>query len=160
MEEVTITCTTFAYGGQTLGRLPDGRAVFVPFALPGERVRVTKTKAGYAEAELLEVIEPAPARISPRCRHSTRCGGCHYQHLPYAQQLAAKSQILRDQLLRLGGLVDPPLAPIVPSPQPWHYRNHMQFHRTVDGRLGLQAATTSTCFLVWRRACYSASKSQ
>lgn len=142
MEEALITCSTLVYGGQTLGRLPDGRAVFVPFALPGEqvRVRVTKAKKGYAEVELLAVVAPAPERISPRCRHFTVCGGCHYQHLPYEQQLAAKSQILRDQLVRLGGLVDPPLAPIVPSPAPWHYRNHMQFHRTADGRLGLQAA--------------------
>lgn len=142
MEDLTLTCTTFTYGGQTLGRLPDGRAVFVPFALPGEqvRVRVVKAKAGYVEAELLTILEPAAARIGPRCRHFTTCGGCHYQHLSYADQLAVKSQILRDQLARLGGLVDPPLRPMVPSPQPWHYRNHMQFHRTDAGHLGLQAA--------------------
>jgi 23S rRNA (uracil1939-C5)-methyltransferase len=138
MQEVIVTCSAFAYGGQGLARLADGRVVFVPFALPGERVRIrlVKEKAGYAEADLLEVLMPAPERITPRCGHYMQCGGCPYQHL------AAKAQILYEQLVRLGGLVDPPVAPAVPSPQPWHYRNHMQFHLLADGRLGLQAAHT------------------
>jgi 23S rRNA (uracil1939-C5)-methyltransferase len=142
MEEYEITCTAYAYGGTALGRLPDGRTVFVPFALPGERVRVRlrKQKAGYAEAELCAVLTPSPERVAPRCRHFGQCGGCHYQHMSYVAQLAAKQQILRDQLVRLGGLVDPPVAPTVPSPQAWGYRNHMQFHRMADGRLGFQAA--------------------
>lgn len=142
MQEAIVTCSTFVYGGQTLARLADGRAVFVPFALPGERVRIQlmKEKAGYAEAALLEVLTPAPERITPRCRHYMHCGGCHYQHLDYPAQLVAKTQILRDQLVRIGGLVDPPVTPAVPSPQPWYYRNHMQFHQLANGRLALQAA--------------------
>lgn len=145
MHEELVTCTTFAYGGAAIGRLPDGRAVFVPFALPGEtvRVRLTKEKAGYAEAELLDVLTPSPERVMPRCRHFGECGGCHYQHLNYAAQLAAKRQILRDQLIRLGGLADPPVAATVPSPQPWRYRNHMQFHHTPEGRIGFQAARSN-----------------
>jgi 23S rRNA (uracil1939-C5)-methyltransferase len=142
MSNITVTCSGFAYGGQAIGRLPDGRAVFVPFALPGETVcvRLVKEKAGYAEAELIKVLSPASQRIAPRCRHYMACGGCHYQHLDYPGQLAAKAEILRDQLVRLGGLVEPPVAITVPSPNPWHYRNHMQFHRTPDGGWGLQAA--------------------
>jgi 23S rRNA (uracil1939-C5)-methyltransferase len=142
MNEFEITCTTLTYGGQALGHLPDGRVVFVPFALPGEtiRARLVKEKRGYAEAELLAVITPSPERIAPRCRHFMDCGGCHYQHMTYETQLAAKTQILRDQLTRLAGLADPPVEPAVPSPHPWYYRNHVQFHRAADGRLGFQAA--------------------
>ncbi len=142
MNEYEITCATLTYGGQALSHLPDGRVVFVPFALPGEtvRARLVKEKQGYAAAELLAVIAPSPERIAPRCRHFMDCGGCHYQHMAYETQLAAKTQILRDQLTRLAGLIDPPVEPAVPSPHPWYYRNHVQFHRAADGRLGFQAA--------------------
>lgn len=138
---VELTLTSLAYGGKALGRLPDGRALFAPYALPGEtvRVRLIKEKRGYVEAELVEVLAPSPQRIAPRCRHFAQCGGCHYQHMDYAAQLAAKAAILREQLVRLGGLSDPPVAQTIPSPQPWRYRNHMQFHRAPDGRLGFQA---------------------
>ncbi len=121
MNEYEINCTKLAYGGQAIANLPDGRVVFVPFALPGEtvRVRLVKEKPGYAEAELLAVVNPSPQRLQPRCRHFMVCGGCHYQYMTYESQLAAKTQILRDQLTRLGGLAEPAVEPAVPSPQPW-----------------------------------------
>jgi 23S rRNA (uracil1939-C5)-methyltransferase len=130
--------TTFAYGGEVFGRLADGRAVFIPFALPGEKVRVrlVEEKRGYARAELLEVIEPAPERIEPLCAHYGECGGCHYQHIPYDFQLAAKEQIIKDQLKRIGHLDDPPLGEIIPSEKPTFYRNHLQFHLSPEGKLG------------------------
>ena len=107
-----------------MGRLLDGRAVFVPFGLPGERVRVrlTEEKRGFARAELVEVLEASAQRIEPRCIHFGLCGGCHYQHMPYEMQLEAKAEILRDQLERIGGLEDPPVQPCVPSPQPCRSR--------------------------------------
>jgi 23S rRNA (uracil1939-C5)-methyltransferase len=64
------------------------------------------------------------------------CGGCHYQHLPYEKQLQAKTDILRDQLQRIGKLENPPVQPIVASPEQWNYRNHVQFHLTDDGKIG------------------------
>ena len=141
-----IQLTALTYGGDAIGRLPDGRAVFVPFALPGERarVRLVEEKRGHARAELLEVLEPVPGRIPPRCAHFTACGGCHYQHMDYPAQLAAKTAILKEQLERIGGLADIPIREAVPSPQPWNYRNHVQFHLTSDGKLGYQAPRSST----------------
>lgn len=126
------------YGGDALGRLPDGRAAFVPFALPGEvvRARLVESRRGHVRAELVEVLEPAPERVAPRCRHYGVCGGCHYQHIPYEAQLKAKSAILDEQLRRLGGIDDPPLKPIVPSEREWNYRNHVQFHLAPGGELG------------------------
>jgi 23S rRNA (uracil1939-C5)-methyltransferase len=140
--ESVVSLTSFAYGGDALGRLPDGRAVFVPFGIPGETVRVklTEEKRGHARGEIVAVLEASPQRISPRCPHFGVCGGCHYQHLPYPAQLEAKTAILRDQLVRLGGLEDPPIRPIVPSPSPWNYRNQVQFHLDPQGRLGYQQA--------------------
>ena len=122
-----------------MGRLPDGRAVFVPYALPGEhaRVRLVDEKRGHARAELVEILRPSPERIPARCAHFGTCGGCHYQNLPYEKQLEIKSGILREQLERIAG-ISPPLLPIVPSPQPWHYRNAVQFSLDPQGSLGYQ----------------------
>ncbi len=141
-QEVELTLTALAYGGEAIGRLADGRAAFVPYALPGERVRagIEEDKRGHVRAALLKVLEPSPERIQPRCPHFTVCGGCHYQHLSYERQLQAKTEILKDQLQRIGKLADIPLHPIIASPMPFNYRNHIQFHQASDGRLGFQAA--------------------
>lgn len=145
-----IELTALTYGGEALGRLPDGRAVFVPFALPGERVRVrlVEEKRGHARAELLEVLTPSPERITPLCIHFGYCGGCHYQHMPYPAQLAAKQRILADQLERIGRLTNPPVRPTVPSPNPYYYRNFVQFHQTAEGRLGYQKFRSNTPFAI------------
>jgi len=140
--EYEITLDKLVYGGEAMGRLPDGRAVFVPFALPGEtiRARLVEEKRGFARGELLEVIQPSPVRIAPRCKHFMVCGGCHYQHIPYEMQVEAKAEILQDQLVRIAKIDGPPVKPTVPSPSPWNYRNHIQFHVNDQGQLGFQGA--------------------
>ena len=151
-----LTLTTLTYGGDALGRLDDplteagGRAVFVPFGLPGERVRVrlTEEKRGFARGELVEVLDASPDRVEPRCKHffaprstneggeARSCGGCQYQHMSYKAQLKAKTEILRDQLQRIGKIQNPPVNPTVAGPNQWNYRNHVQFHLTRNGELG------------------------
>ena len=145
MKEETLTLKSFAYGGDTFGRSSEGRATFVPFALPNEKVRIRllEEKRGFARGELLEVLEPSPARIPPRCAHFGECGGCHYQQIPYEMQLQAKAEILRDQLQRIGKLEDPPVQPAVALSDPWYYRNHVQFHLTDQGKLGFVSAKTA-----------------
>jgi 23S rRNA (uracil1939-C5)-methyltransferase len=138
--EFEVIPSTFVYGGDSLARLPDGRAVFIPFVLPGEncRIRLTEQKDRYARAELIEVISPSPERISPQCPHYMSCGGCHYQHIDYQYQLSVKQEILIDQLNRVGKISNPPVADIVASPLEWNYRNHMQFSLTEDGQVGFR----------------------
>ncbi len=142
MTEATVSLTIPTYGGEAMGRLEDGRAVFVAFGLPGEtvRVRLTEQKRGFARATLLEVLTPSPQRILPRCVHFGICGGCHYQMLPYPAQLKLKETVLRDQLTRIGRIQNPPIREMVPSPVEWNYRNHIQFHLTDDGRPGFISA--------------------
>jgi 23S rRNA (uracil1939-C5)-methyltransferase len=153
MEHI-VTLTTLTYGGDVMGRLDDGRAVFVPFGLPGERVRVRlmEDKRNFARGELLEILDPSPRRIAARCKHFGVCGGCHYQHLPYEEQLKAKTEILRDQLRRIGKIENPPVRDMIPSPSPWNYRNHVQFHLTEDGKLGYVMAQTPGVFAI--RECH------
>ncbi len=76
------------------------------------------------------------------------CGGCHYQHLPYNEQLKAKTEILRDQLTRIGKIENPPVQEIVASPSPWNYRNHVQFHLTEEGKLGYVMAQSPGVFAI------------
>jgi len=140
---LTVKLEKMIYGGDALGRLPDGRAVFVPFGLPGETVKakVVEEKRGHLRAELVEVLEAAPERITPKCKHFGICGGCHYQHLAYQSQLEAKTEILRDQLQRIGKIENPPVEPMVAAPSQWNYRNHVQFHLTAEGKLGYVSLT-------------------
>ncbi|MBN2084338.1 MAG: class I SAM-dependent RNA methyltransferase [Anaerolineales bacterium] len=123
-----ILIEKIVHGGDAMGRAPDGRPVFVPFAAPGERVRVepVESRKGFFRARLLEVIQPSPERITPRCRHFGECGGCQFQHLTYPSQVRVKAEILREQLLRLGGIPEAPIRPTIVSAGEWNYRNHIQ----------------------------------
>lgn len=124
-----ITIDKLIYGGDGLGRLPadpEGRskAIFVPFVLEGERVEVSPTeqKPGFARARLEQVVAPSPLRIEPRCPYFARCGGCHYQHTGYDEQLRIKQAILRETLLRTAKY-DLDIELQVHASQPWNYRN-------------------------------------
>lgn len=134
--DIQLTLTTLTYGGDAMGRHA-GKAIFVPFALPGEtvRARIVEDRKNFARAELLEILSPSPRRVTPKCAHFGACSGCHYQHLPYPDQLAAKAAILRDQLQRIGKIENPPVAPTVPAPEVWRYRAQASFQRDGEGRL-------------------------
>ncbi len=144
-----------SYGGEGVGRLPDGKAVFVPFTIPGElvRIRIVEDKKKYARAELLEVLKASPNRIVPRCKHFGDCGGCQLQHMTYACQLEQKREMVLDQLRHSGLAGRVEVAPVIASPMEWNYRNTVQFHQTMDGRLGYQRARShdvipiEECFL-------------
>jgi 23S rRNA (uracil1939-C5)-methyltransferase len=118
------------YGGSGLAHQTEGpergRAIFVPFSLPGETVdaSLTGTKEGFAEAALVEVLNPSAHRVQPGCEHFGQCGGCHYQHADYATQLAMKADILRETLSRAG--LDALPATQIHSAEPWGYRNRMR----------------------------------
>jgi 23S rRNA (uracil1939-C5)-methyltransferase len=143
--EIVLHLDTMTYGGEALGR-HEGKAIFVTGGLPGELVRVAveDDRARFARGRVIDVIEPSPDRITPRCRHfgfeAASCGGCQWQHIDYAAQLRYKTAIVREQLQRLGRIPEPPVHDIIPSPAVWHYRNHAQFHVAADGHPGFQAA--------------------
>lgn len=139
---IELELTEIVYGGNAFGRHA-GKAVFVPYGLPGERVeaRLTDDRKRYAVAELVRVLTPAPARVTPRCPlfGPGQCGGCQWQHMDYPAQLAAKEKIVRDQLARFAGLPDATVYPTIASPDPWAYRTHATMHATDEGRLGYVA---------------------
>jgi 23S rRNA (uracil1939-C5)-methyltransferase len=123
------------YGGAFLARV-EGKATFVPLALPGEqvRVRILQDKRGYADAEMEEIVTAAPERAAPACKHFGVCGGCHYQHANYETQLVFKKAILIETLERGGVTVFPEIA--VLDAQPWGYRNRIRLAFDAAGNPG------------------------
>src|SRR6266487_234919 len=107
----------------------DGRTVMVPLSAPGDslRVRIDRLKGNVAFGSILEVIEPSPQRVEPPCPYFGRCGGCDFQQLSYEAQLAAKVEIIRDCLRRIGGIGNIPDFNIAPAANEWHYRARAQW---------------------------------
>ncbi len=137
-----LELTGMAHGGSALGR-HEGRMIFVPYAIPGERItaRVTQDKGRFAYAQGVTMIEASEARVAPRCPHfgPGRCGGCQWQHIDYPAQLEFKQQVVTDQMARVGGFRDLTVHPTIASPDAWQYRSYITFHVTEDGQLGFVA---------------------
>jgi 23S rRNA (uracil1939-C5)-methyltransferase len=126
-DQFLVSIEKLVYGGDGLAHA-DGNTVFVPYVMPGEEVRadVKQKRNKLIWARLLEVTSPAPLRQKAPCPHFQTCGGCHYQHIPAAQQLQLKKEILRETLSRLGRITwDGPI--IEHSSEPFGYRNRAQW---------------------------------
>jgi 23S rRNA (uracil1939-C5)-methyltransferase len=134
-EELELRIDSLAYGGAGVARRDDGYVLFVTGGMPGDRVRalVGKAKRAYAEARVVEVIEPSPDRVAPLAEHP----GAPWQVLPYERQLHVKTEQVVDALRRLGRLEGYELEPIVPAVEQWRYRNKLEysFGTAHDGRL-------------------------
>jgi 23S rRNA (uracil1939-C5)-methyltransferase len=128
--ETPLVIEQVAFGGQGLGRLDTGKVCFVPRVIPGERVtvQIVRERKSYAEAELVEVREASPDRVSAPCPVFGKCGGCQYQHMTYERQLELKRSQVADVLRRLGGLEGVTVDPTVPSEKEFSYRNRVTVH--------------------------------
>ena len=133
-----LTLTGFAAGGKAIAHAPDGRVVFVEFGIPGERViaEITKQDTSYIEATIVSVLEASPNRVDPPCVAFGRCGGCQLQHIEYDEQLRLKTEVVRDQMRRIGRFEDAPVLEMIGMANPWGYRNHLRFTVRRDGDIG------------------------
>ena len=138
---IDVELTDLAYGGDAVGRY-EGRVLFVPGGIPGERVRVeiVEERRGHARATLLEILRPAPERIDPLYPQLTDCG-CQWQHIAYPAQLAWKAHIVRQLLVRIGKQPDAVVHPTLGMPDglsSWQYRNIAQFSVGLEGEVGMK----------------------
>src|SRR3989475_8417733 len=126
-DELRLSIEKLVYGGDGLAHT-DGNTVFVPYVLPGEEVRAAakSKKKKIIWAELLEVTSASTERGKPKCAHFQTCGGCHYQHVPAAEQIRLKREILRETLSRLGGIAWDG-AIVEHAAEPFGYRNRAQW---------------------------------
>lgn len=139
---IEIELTDLAHGGDAVGR-HDGRAIFVPGGIPGEVVRaeITEERRAYARARIVEIVRPSPDRVAPRYPALSESGGFQWQHLAYPAQLAWKARILRQLLIRLGKIPNPPVQQTLGMPADsdvWRYRTVAQFAVGLDGAIGFR----------------------
>ena len=150
-QEIEVTIESLSNLGDGIARVPvapenDAQApashwvVFIPFCLPGERVRarVFRNDKNHSRADLLEVLDPAPSRTEPVCPLFGECGGCQYQHLAYDAQLEWKTQQVAELLSHMAG-IEHPVEPCHPSPRTVGYRSKITPHFSKPGKDGIGA---------------------
>jgi 23S rRNA (uracil1939-C5)-methyltransferase len=147
----------FGHNGTGVGR-HEGFTIFIPKAIPGEKVqvRISKVKKTFAEGTLVDIVTPHPERIDPICPHFGVCGGCQLQHISYEEELRLKRQQVIDQLSRIGFFEHVAVHPVLGMEDPWRYRNKVQIpFASVNGKivagfyqLGThQVVDMETCFI-------------
>jgi 23S rRNA (uracil1939-C5)-methyltransferase len=144
---VDLALEGIAHGGEAIGRHA-GKTVFVPYAIPGERVRaeLVEERERWARARLVAVLEASPDRVEPPCPYfgPGKCGGCQWQHIAYERQAELKQEIVADQLRRLGRLLQPNVADVIALADPeaggdpvrwldYGYRNRIDFAVVATG---------------------------
>lgn len=136
---VPLRIEDVAFGGSGVGRA-GGKAVFVPFTIAGEEVtaRIFKQKKAWAQARLVSIEKPSGHRVQPQCPYFGTCGGCAYQHIAYAEQLAIKTRQVEQTLRRVGRFDSVPMRAIIASPKEYAYRNRIRVH-VADGVIGFYA---------------------
>jgi len=142
---VNISIDGIAHGGDGVGRL-NGKAVFVPGALPGETVTVvlTEERARFARGRLIRVVTAASERVTPPCVYVGECGGCDLQHVSADGQARLKKRVVSEQLMRLGGIADPVVTDVLQPTQATGYRSQVRLQVTDTGELGFYAAQSHT----------------
>ena len=132
-DRLTATIQDIAFGGEGVTRI-DQFVVFVPFVLTGEEVEieVTEVKKNFARARLLKVITASPLRTTPECPYFGACGGCQYQHIQYSAQLEIKRKQVADLMQRIGKFSPDTVAPAIPCPKPYGYRNRVMIRSQWD----------------------------
>ena len=125
-QRLRLEITDLAFGGEGVGRVGDF-VLFVPFTAPGDVVeaKLTEVKKSFGRAELVKIISGSTERVTPKCTYFGECGGCQYQHLDYAAQLRWKHRQIGELFRRVGGFDPSVVQPVIPCPNPYHYRNRV-----------------------------------
>jgi len=133
-----VTIERILPGGLGLAHA-EGKTVMVALAAPGDRLRIQidRVKGNVSFGRIQEILTPSPNRVEPPCPYFGRCGGCDFQQLSYEAQLAAKLEIIKDCLRRIGSIETIPDFEITPAPNQWHYRSRAQWrYDAIRQRLG------------------------
>ncbi len=160
-DTIELEIEDLSVDGSGVGKL-DGMAFFVKDALIGDKIRakITKLKKSYGYARLMEVIEPSPYRVEPKCPLHRQCGGCQIQALSYAKQLEYKQNKIKNHLMRIGGFaqekIEAVMEPMVGMEEPFYYRNKAQFPvgRDKNGKLAAGFYAARTHHIVPVENCY------
>lgn len=132
-EIYTITITDLGTQGEGIGKI-NGYTLFVKNTLPQEEVKVLVVKANknYGYGKVIEIIKPSPYRVEPNCSVAGKCGGCTIQHLDYKTQLAQKQNMVKQNIIRIGGFDSVEVFPTIGMTEPYYYRNKSQYPISID----------------------------
>jgi 23S rRNA (uracil1939-C5)-methyltransferase len=127
MKKAQVRIGSVAFKGYGVARIQD-KVIFIPYTVTGDEawIEVIEEKKKYAMGRLLQIVEPSPWRVVPPCPSFGVCGGCQWQHIDYSVQVKLKEEILKDLLIRLGGVKELPPVRVFPSPQSYAYRVRVQ----------------------------------
>lgn len=143
--------------GEGIGKV-NGYPLFIKDAVIGDRIRgiVTKAKKNYGYGRLLEILEPSPDRVEPKCPVARQCGGCQLQAMSYEKQLAFKETKIRSNLARIGGITEYEMEPVMGMEKPYFYRNKAQFPvgKSKDGRIVIGFYAGRTHSIIETAQCY------
>lgn len=135
----TVDIIDIGTNGEGIAKLSDGYTLFIKDAIVGDKVsvKVMKPTKSYAYARLMEIVIPSQFRVEPKCPVAKSCGGCQIQEMAYEQQLKFKENKVKNNIMRIGGIKEPPMLPIIGMDEPWRYRNKAQFPvgYSSDGRI-------------------------
>ncbi len=131
-----VKAEKFAQGGRSVGRLDDGRIVFIDGLFPGEEgeISITEEKKDYCIAKALSVAVRSPDRRRSPCPFSSQCGGCSWIELDYKAQAKAKEELLRELFSDFPDIV---FEEPVTGPE-FGYRSRARFRYTIrNGKASL-----------------------
>jgi 23S rRNA (uracil1939-C5)-methyltransferase len=138
-----LTVEKLVPGGDAFARSPDGQALFIRGAAPGDRIRVgklEKLRGAWCVSEF-ELLSPSPDRVTPECPIAASCGGCDVMHVARSAELSQKASMLHEALERVGG-VSVAVAPLTTAGESLGYRSRVRFHVGKGGKLGFFARGT------------------
>ncbi|MGH8930474.1 MAG: class I SAM-dependent RNA methyltransferase [Egibacteraceae bacterium] len=155
MQVSEVTFAGITHGAEAVCRLPDGSVCFVAGGIPGERasIEVVMRKRRWARGRLLDVLDASCDRVEAPCPYYGECGGCQLQHVAGERQAMLKRQIVTEQLERVGGISDPPVAELVrPGGDNWYrgYRTSARFAVDAHGRLGFHRSRSNDVIAIDR----------
>ena len=138
-DRIELSLEKLALGGEAIARVDKGMVVFVRGGIPDDRgiVEIIKRKRKFATGKLVELLDPSPLRIEPRCEYFGRCGGCKWQYLKYEDQLKFKQQQVMEAFQHIGKVQKIEVNDIIGMESPWYYRNKMEFSFGMDEEEGL-----------------------
>ncbi|MGH2588626.1 MAG: 23S rRNA (uracil(1939)-C(5))-methyltransferase RlmD [Dehalococcoidia bacterium] len=154
-ETFRLRLESFSHQGNAIAR-KDGQVVFAAYGIPGEEADVLIERAypDYLEGVVTAVHDSSSSRVTPRCEYFGVCGGCQLQHIAYEEQLRLKTEVVREQMRRIGRLPEVPVLPAIGSPSPWYYRNHARFSVDREGNPGFvmrgrrRVLPVATCYIL------------
>ena len=134
--------------GVSIGKSPEGQVILVTGGAPGDvcTVQIVRKKKGHLEGRVTRIEIASPLRVAPVCQHFGLCGGCKWQHVSYAGQLEFKEAEVRQSLERIGKVTGAHYAPIVPAPEPYGYRNKMEYTFTAQRFLTFEELNSDETF--------------